>query len=86
MEDGIRQFVKQCPTYQRFKKKKEKCGKLPKNVELIPWGILCIDLVGPYTVTDQKGDDRILNAMAFVDLATGWFEHSKKKVPIISLK
>ena len=44
MEDEIRQLVKQCPTYQKFKKrKKKKCGKLPKNVDLIPWGILCID-------------------------------------------
>ena len=68
--------MKQCPTCQRFKKKKKKkFGKLlPKNVELIPWDTLCIDLVDPYTVTDQKGNDRILNAMTFVDPATGWFE------------
>ena len=55
MEDEIRQFVKQCPTCQRLKKKKKKkkYGKLPpKNVELIPWDTVCIDLVGPYTVTD----------------------------------
>ena len=75
MEDEIRQFVKQCPTCQRFKKKKKKYDKLPpKNVELIPWDTVCIDLVGPYTVTDQRGNDRILNAMTFVDPATGWFE------------
>ena len=35
---------------------------------------VCIDLVGLYTVTDQKDNDRILNAMVFVDPATGWFE------------
>ena len=75
MEVEIRQFVKQCPTCQRFKKKKKKNSKLsPKNVELIPWDTVCIDLVGPYTVTDQKGNDRILNAMTFVDPAAGWFE------------
>ena len=34
----------------------------------------CIDSVGPYTVTGKKGNDRILNAMTFVDLATGWFK------------
>ena len=74
MEDEIRQFVIQCPTCQGFKKKK-KYGKLPpKNVEIIPWDAVCIDLVGPYTVTDQKGNDRILNVMTFVDPATGWFE------------
>ena len=56
---------------QRFKKKKKKYGKLPpKNVVLIPWDTVCIDLVGPYTVTDQKGNDRNLNAMVFIGLAT----------------
>ena len=57
MEDEIRQFVKQYPTCQRFKKKKEKkkYSKLPpKNVELIPWNTVCIDLVGPHIVTDPK--------------------------------
>ena len=67
MENEIRQFVKQCPTCQRFKKKKKKkYGKLlPKNVELIPWDTVFIGLVSPYTTTDQKGNDRILNAMIF---------------------
>ena len=55
--------------------KKKKYGKLPpKNVELIPWDTVCIDLVGPYTVTDQKGNGIILNAMTFMDPATDWFE------------
>ena len=79
MEDEIRQFVKQCPTCQRFKKKKKKKKKKydklpPKNVELIPWDTVCIDLVGPYTVTDQKGNSRIVNVTTFMDPATYWFE------------
>ena len=74
MEDEIRQFVKQCPACQRFKKKKKYDKLPPKNAELIPWDTLCIDLVGPCTVTDQKYNDRILNAITFVDPATGWFE------------
>ena len=45
------------------------------DVESIPWDTVCIDLlIGPYTVIDQNGDDRILNAMTFVDPETGWFE------------
>ena len=35
---------------------------------------MCIDLIGPYSGTDQKDHDRILNTMTFVDPATGWFE------------
>ena len=59
MEDGIRQFVKQCPNYQRFKKKKY--DKFPlMNIELIHWDTVCIDLlVGPYIVTGQKGNGKI---------------------------
>ena len=49
--------------------------KLPfKEVTMIPWKTVCIDLIGQYTVTDKSGNDRILNAMTFVDPATGWFE------------
>ena len=36
--DEIRQFVKQCPICQRFKKKKKKYIKLPpKSLEQISW-------------------------------------------------
>ena len=41
---------------------------------MTPWETVCIDLIGPYTVTDRSGNDRILNAMTFVNPATGWFE------------
>ena len=34
---------------------------------MTPWETVCIDLIGPYTVTDRSGNDRILNAMTFVD-------------------
>ena len=75
MEDEIRQFMKQYPTCQKFKFKKKKYRKIHlKNVELIPWDTVYIDWVGPYTVTDQKGNGIILNAMAFVDSATEWFD------------
>ncbi len=75
MEDEIKQFVKQCKACQRFNKEKKKYGNLtPKDVGLISWDTVCIDLIEPYTVTDQKGNDRILNTMIFVAPATGWFE------------
>ena len=58
MEDEIRQFMKQCTICQRLEKKKH--GKIsPKNVEQIRWDTMCIDLVGPYKVIDQKGNGRI---------------------------
>ena len=48
----------------------------PMHVELIPCDTVCIDLIGHYIVTDQKGKNRILNAMTFVDPVTCWFEDS----------
>ena len=75
METDVSRFTKTCSTCQRFKKSKKKYGKLPpKEVTMTPWETVCIDLVGPYTVTDRLGNDRILTAMTFVDPATGWFE------------
>ena len=75
MDKDIAAFTKACPTCQRFKKKRKKYGRLPpKDVSMIPWETVCIDLVGPYTVTDKLGKDRTLLAMTFVDPATGWFE------------
>ena len=38
---------------------------------------MCINLVGPYTITDQKINDRSLNAMIVVDSAIWWFEIAK---------
>ena len=43
----------------------------PKEVSMVPWETVCIDQVGPYTVTDKKGKGRALLAMIFVDPATG---------------
>ena len=52
METDVSKFTKTCPTCQRFKKSKKKNGKLPpKEVTMIPWETICIDLIGPYTVT-----------------------------------
>ena len=75
MESDIAAFTKACATHQRFKKKRKKYGDLPlKDVSMIPWETICIDLVGPYTVTDKLGNDRTLLTITFVDPATGWFE------------
>ena len=54
METDIKIFTMACTTCQNFKKKRKKYSKLPpKQVDLIPWECICVDLVGPYTVTDK---------------------------------
>ena len=75
MEKDIKEYTKVCKTCQKYKKKRKKYGKLPsKVVDLTPWECVCVDLIGPYTVTDKMGNDRVLTAMTFIDPATGWFE------------
>ena len=78
MEKDIKEYTKVCKTCQKYKKKRKKYGKLPsKVVDLTPWECVCVGLIGPYTVTDKMGNDRVLTAMTFIDPATGWFEVTK---------
>ena len=70
-----------------FKKKRKKYEKKkPKEVPMVPWGTVCIDLVGHYTILDKKGKDRTLLAITFVDPVTGWCEiteiHEKSRAKI----
>ena len=75
IETGIAAFVKACPTYQRFKKEREKYRKIPpKTIAMIPWETVYVYTVDPYTVTDKVVTDRRLSEMAFIDPSTGWFE------------
>ncbi len=78
MVTDCKQFTQTCDSCQRFKKFKRKCGKLPaKKAEVTPWDILCVDMIGPYPVTLKGGKETQLQAMTFIDPATGWFEISE---------
>ena len=41
---------------------------------LKPWHTLCVDCIGPYTITDAAGKQYILNALTMADPASGLFE------------
>ena len=53
------------------------CDKMEKDVTdlikatMTPWDSVCIDLIGPYIVTDRLGNYKKLNVTIFVDTATG---------------
>jgi len=82
MSQDCKIFVRVCDTCQRTKKGSKKYGHLPaKKAEDLPWDILCVDLIGPYTVTiDKKRNiDLTLHAMTFIDPTTGWFEITEIK-------
>ena len=69
------EYTRMCPTCQRKKKGKNKYGRLlAKVAEVVPFDVLCVDLIGPYTVTLTKKQTVTLNVMMFIDPETSWFE------------
>ena len=55
LRKDVRDYIGSCDTCQRCKKQKKKYGKLPeKQAEATPWELLCVDLVGPYTIQQQN--------------------------------
>ena len=76
---GLSQMVKRhcetCHKCQVTKNIKPKIGKLPaKQAEATPWDVLCVDLIGPYTIERKGKADLKLHALTMIDPATGWFE------------
>ena len=68
-------YVTVCDLCQRFKKQKKSYGHLPpKDAEATPWRILCVDLIGPYTISRKKGKPFILSEVKMIDTSTNWFE------------
>ena len=48
----VHDVCKKCPTCQIAKTTDQKYCKLPpKQAERNPWGMLCVDLIGPYTIS-----------------------------------
>ena len=86
MRQDVHEHIKCCDIYQKYKCQKKKYGHLPpKKAEAEPWEILCVDLIGPYTICRgpykmvkgkrvYKLKPLILKAVTMIDPATGWFE------------
>jgi len=75
LHEDVKQLCKSCKICQLTKKTKIKYGKLPpKEAEVRPWDILCIDLIGPYTVKKGNKKEWKLSFLTMIDPATGWFE------------
>ncbi len=75
MHTTILSLTKSCKTCQVNKKRKLKYGHLPsKTIITVPWRVLWVDLIGPYTLKGKDGT--IIDFMAFtmIDPTTSWFE------------
>ena len=74
LSNDIENYAKTCHQCQIAKIHK-KYGHLPaKDANITPWHTLCLDQIGPYSVTVKNGGLWTLNAMTMVDPATGWFK------------
>lgn len=68
-------YVKSCHECQIAKNRRPKYAHLPvRDIESEPWRTVCVDLVGPYSVTTPGGNTFSLLAMTMCDPCTGWFE------------
>jgi hypothetical protein len=65
-----------CQVFQMKKKEhtRKKYGLLPPKIaESDPWFMVCVDLVGPFTIRTPAKTHSLL-ALTMIDPATGWFE------------
>jgi hypothetical protein len=76
---GIRTSIwslkKSCRACQVNKKPKLKYGHMPpKTVITVPWRVLCVDPIGPYTLKCKDGTIIDFMALTMINPATSWFE------------
>ena len=75
MRNTVRKYVKNCRACQVNKRRKHKYGKLPtKFVITNPWEVLCVDLIGPYTIKGKDGTVIDFMCLTMIDPASSWFK------------
>ena len=71
----VKEICSSCNSCQVNKQQSIKYGKLPVKYEIyIPWEVLCVDLIGPYTIKQPNKEPIQLWAITMIDPATGWYE------------
>ena len=70
----VHDVCKKCPNFQRKKTTNQKYGELtPEQTEPNPWYRLCVNLIGPYKIS-QKGKNPLkLWCLIMINSAIGWF-------------
>ena len=75
MRPMVENHVKPCDSCQRNKRHNTKYGKLPtKHVISNHWEVLCVDLIGPYTLKSKDGTILDFMCLTMIDPASSWFE------------
>lgn len=80
LRHDVHSLCSKCDTCQRTKKTSSKYGHLPaKQAEAEPWDVLCVDMIGPYTIKVKGRQAMTLWCVTMIDPATGWFEMKQVK-------
>ncbi len=80
LSSDVEKHIKSCHQCQRCKNPRKKYGHLAlKDIDQNPWDTICVDLIGPYTVTTKHEKELNLHALTMCDPATGWFEVAEIK-------
>ncbi len=75
MRTTVRSITKSCKSCQVNKRRTLKYGHLPSRIVIsTPWTVLCVDLVGPYTLKGKDGSAIDFMALTMIDPASSWFE------------
>jgi hypothetical protein len=75
MHTSICRYVKSCRSCQANKRHSQKYGHLlPALAITTPWKVLCVDLIGPYTLKGKDGSSIDFMCLTMIDPATSWFK------------
>jgi hypothetical protein len=79
MRTDIEQYIQKCRICQLCKNPRKKYGYLLKKINQDTWHNICVDTIGPYSVTTNHDKELNLLAITICDPATGWFEVAEIK-------
>jgi hypothetical protein len=77
MRHTIQWHVKYCCTCQIDKQHKNQYGNFPTKLVVTiinPWEVLCLDLIGPFTLRSKDGTEINFICLTMINLASSWFE------------
>jgi hypothetical protein len=75
MRTTIQRYVKAYRSCQINKGHSQRFGHLPpKLVITTPWKVLCVYLIGPYTLKGKDGPSIDFLCLTMINSATSWFE------------
>jgi hypothetical protein len=75
MHTSIGSLTKSCRACKVNKKRKLKYGHLrPKTIITVPWRVLCVDIIRPYTLKGKDGKIIDFMVLTMINPATSWFK------------